>query len=111
MVEGVKVVEGAKVVGGVKEDDEGAKDAGGVKVVGGVNEDDEEVKVLLLPWNLTPDEGKGVKGVLFCDWADKAGSTGLKGSGLKGSTFLMGSHSGVSIGRLSASEKLGDDGR
>lgn len=43
------MVEGVKVVGGVKEDDEGAKDAGGVKVVGGVNEDDEEVKVLLLP--------------------------------------------------------------
>jgi hypothetical protein len=59
------VVEGAKDVGGVSED-EGAKDAGDVKVVGGVNEDDEGVKVLLLPWNLTPEDGKGVKGVLFC---------------------------------------------
>lgn len=49
MVEGVNVVEEAKVVGGVKEDVEGAKDAGGVKVVGGVNDDDDEVKVLLLP--------------------------------------------------------------
>lgn len=67
MVDGVNVVEGAKVVGGVKEDVEGARDAGGVKVVGGVYDDDEEVKVLLLPWNLTPDEGKGVNGVLFCD--------------------------------------------
>lgn len=59
------MAEGAKDVGGVNEE-EGAKEAGVVKVVGGVNEDDEGVKVLLLPWNLTPDDGKGVKGVLFC---------------------------------------------
>lgn len=81
--------------------DEGGKGVEGVNVVGGENDEDDGAKaLLLLLWSLTPDDGRGVKGVLFGGWTVAGVSTGLKGS-----NFLVGSLSGISVGRLSASEK------